>query len=220
MDHPSETHDFNDFVNRLGLRLTLEMPGNTAHLKMASRVRLEALRNSYDQSKAKLSSVLILLYQKDEQIKIALMKRQDYNGVHSGQVSFPGGRREDVDSSFEETALRESNEELGILSEDVNIIGKLSDIFIPPSNFLVKPFIGYLNYTPKFILEESEVAAVIEANLVDLFNEELKGERQLNVRGTPIMAPFYNLNGYVVWGATAMILSELSDIIESMNLHK
>lgn len=218
LNYLSHLKDFDGFIDCLQSRLMLELPGNVAHLKMASRKRLTELRDSYDQSKAKQSSVLILLYEKNDKLKMVLMKRQDYDGVHSGQVSFPGGQKEESDIGFEETALRESNEELGIQANEVKIIGKLSDIFIPPSNFLVKPFIAYQNSVPDFTPDSIEVAEVIEADIADLFKEELKGEKKLNVRGTPIMAPYFNLNGHVVWGATAMILSELLDVIESMTL--
>ena len=205
------------FINRLANQLKLDLPGSAAHLKMASRIRVEELMHSYDVSLAKPSSVLILLYQKEDSVYTVLMKRQTYDGVHSGQVSFPGGKKENNDFDLKETALREAHEEVGIITEDVKVIGSLSDLYIPPSNFIVTPYIGFQNSVPRLTPEKSEVAEILEVNLADLFRKDLVGVKEIVVRGSQITAPYYSLNGHTVWGATAMILSELAEIIKSID---
>ena len=129
--------DFQNFINKLEERLKNPLPGTGAFLKMASEIRLEELQSSYDTSKAIQSSVLILLFPENKSVKIILILRQQYEGVHSGQVSFPGGRKEKDDKTLIETALRESEEEVGIDADKVMVIGNLTEIYIPPSNFLV-----------------------------------------------------------------------------------
>ncbi len=183
---------------------------------MASKIRLNELDNGYDTSTAKQSSVLILLYPFQNSIYSVLMERTSYNGVHSGQISFPGGSWEKKDNSFQETALREANEEVGILPNDVEVIGQLSDMYIPPSNFLVHPFVGFSNKKPQLFPEASEVAQIIEADLETIFHHSDFREMELEVRGEKIITPYYNIDGHVVWGATAMMLSELKEVIKMM----
>lgn len=208
--------EYNRFTDALGIRLKKPLPGNKAHLKMASKVRLKDLKFNHDTSTAIKSSVLILLYPHEDKLKTVFIKRQTYDGVHSGQISFPGGRVEETDSSLIETALRESNEEVNIDPDKVNIIGTLSEMYIPPSNYLVLPVVGYQNSKPTFIPEKSEVAEIIEADIDFLFNDKLVKETLLDVRGYKIEAPYFDVHGHIVWGATAMILSELKDVIESI----
>jgi len=164
-----------------------------------------------------LSSVLILIYPDKDILKTVFILRQTYDGVHSGQVSFPGGRKEDSDDSLIDTALRESNEEVNIDPEKVQVLGVLSEMYIPPSNYLVLPVVGYQDSPPDFIPEKSEVAEIIETNLSFLFDQNLVKETLLDVRGYKIQAPYYDVDGHIVWGATAMILSELKEVIESIN---
>ncbi len=150
------------------------------------------------------------------EVKTVLILRQTYDGVHSGQVSFPGGRREENDNTIVETAIRESEEEVNIDPDKVNVIGALSDMYIPPSNFMVTPVVGYTTSKPDFKPEESEVERIIETNLDFLFDKTLQKETLLNIRGYQINAPYFDIQGHIVWGATAMILSELKELIESI----
>ena len=209
--------DFQHFILALKNRLKLPLPGEKAHLKMASKIRLKELQSIYNTSKAISSGVLILLYPEDNSIKTVLIERQKYDGVHSGQVSFPGGRQEEGDKSLIETALRESNEEVNTNPANVEIIGTLTELYIPPSNFLVIPVIGYLKTKPNLIAEKNEVAEIITADISFLFDEKPKKEKIINVRGSKIKAPYYDVQGHIVWGATAMILSELAEVIESIS---
>ncbi|MBC8488157.1 MAG: CoA pyrophosphatase [Bacteroidetes bacterium] len=210
--------DFQNFIDKLKERLKKPLPGTGAFLKMASEIRLEELQSSYDTSKAIQSSVLILLFPENKSVKIILILRQQYEGVHSGQVSFPGGRKEKDDKTLIETALRESEEEVGIDADKVMVIGNLTELYIPPSNFLVLPVVGYMLAKPNLKADKSEVAKIIEVDLRSLFDKNIIKEKELDVRGYKIKAPYYDIQEQVVWGATAVILSELLEVIRSIAL--
>ena len=150
-------------------------------------------------------------------LKTVFILRQIYDGIHSGQVSFPGGRLEKKDKSLIETALRESREEVHIDPDKVQILGTLSEMYIPPSNYLVLPVVGYQPSRPDFIPGKSEVAKIIEADFDFLFDDSLVKETTLDVQGYKIQAPYFDVNGHIIWGATAMILNELKDVIESIS---
>ncbi len=209
--------DFDQFTKALSKRLKKPLPGNNAHNKMASKVRLDELKFNYDTSNAILSSVLILLFKDADMIKTIFILRQTYDGIHSGQVSFPGGRLEKNDESLIETALRESKEEVNIDPDKVHILGTLSEMYIPPSNYLVLPVVAYQHSRPDFMAEKSEVAEIIEADLSFLFDNKLIKETVLKVRGYKIQAPYFDVDGHIIWGATAMILNELKEVIESID---
>jgi 8-oxo-dGTP pyrophosphatase MutT (NUDIX family) len=209
-----------DFKERLKAALASDLPGSNSHLKMASQVRRGGMKFKYDPSSAVPSSVLILLFPGDDSLHTVFILRQTYNGVHSGQVSFPGGRKEPEDRDLVATALREAAEEVNIDPSKVEVLGTLSEMYIPPSNFLVLPVVGYSDSKPDFSPDETEVAEIIETDLEFLFNENKKKETTLNVRGTVIDTPYYDVKSKVIWGATAMILSELEDIIKTPDLSK
>lgn len=159
----------------------------------------------------RLSAVMILLYPDNGTTHTALILRSTYNGTHSAQVSFPGGKMDETDLDLETTAKRELFEEVGIPEEDIEILGHLNDVYIPPSGFLVKPFIGYLNYTPSFSIDPREVAELIEAPLITFLDDSImeQGEVQRAKNGMKIIAPYFNVKGHKVWGATAVMLYEL-----------
>ena len=166
---------------------------------------------------AKLSSVLILLYHHDGKIHIPLTKRHDYKGTHGGQISFPGGKHEVGDSSREHTALREAKEEIGVEVNDVKILGTLSEIYIPPSNFKVLPVLGFIDKKPAFVREEFEVEKIIEVVLSDFVDKANHKAKDIEVRDMTLKnTPYFDIQGHVVWGATAMILSELVYILEKL----
>jgi 8-oxo-dGTP pyrophosphatase MutT (NUDIX family) len=207
---------FKTFANKLKERLTQPLPGQNAQVRMASQIRLKEFKFEYDTRTAFPGGVLVLLYPHENSIRTVFILRQTYDGVHSGQVSFPGGRREGSDRSIIDTALRESFEEVNINPSKVEIIGKLSEMYIPPSNFLVTPVVGYTISRPDFKPDPTEVAEIIEAEIDFLFDDDLRKEKILNVRGTEIYAPCFELNGYTIWGATAMILSEFKEAIQDI----
>jgi len=208
---------FNSFCNKLQSKLSEPLPGEDAHLKMASNVRLGELKFNSSKKPARLSSVLILLYLNNNKIYTSFILRPKYDGVHSGQVAFPGGRQEKEDKSIIHTALREAKEEVNIEQSKITVLGTLSDLFIPPSNYLVTPVLAFSDCPPDFIPQESEVEKIIEANISFLFDETLVKRKTLIVRNTKIDAPYYKVNEQTIWGATAMILSELKEVIKSIN---
>ena len=159
------------------------------------------------------SAVLILFYPKNDKPHLTLIKRAIDNTVHSGQISFPGGKVEKSDNSLIHTALREANEEVGIITDSVNIIGQLTKLYIPPSNFDVFPIIGATYETPKFTINH-EVEKVLEVDIRELINPNNYTHKIIQHRnGNEIDVPCYFIQDEVVWGATAMIISELLDMI-------
>ncbi len=190
-----------------------QLPGVTSHLKMAPDLRKDEILKPPVNSSTCNSSVLILLFPENETIKTVLIKRPDYNGVHSGQISFPGGKSENNESSVE-TALRETKEELGINPGSIQVIGGLTPLYIPPSNFLVKPYVGLMSEVPVIKPDKFEVDGYFKIDLSFFLNnnsithEIIKLSNGLNVK-----TPCYNYNGNIVWGATAMIMKEFVDLL-------
>lgn len=186
-----------------------ELPGERAHVEMAP-IHRPLPQEAKKWNDTRYSGVLILLYPEGENVNTALMRRPDYGGVHSGQISFPGGRREDFDESILHTALREAKEEMNIQQNEVEVLGQLSELYIPPSKSLVTPVIGVSKTRPEFIPEKREVAEIIEANIFQLLHDDLFGKTEI-VTSNYILkeVPVINYNGHVIWGATAMMLNEL-----------
>jgi len=206
---------FEHFIASISEALSRPLPGMQAQLRMSSMKRIQELAGTVSTSKAKPSSVLLLFYPIGNDIYTIFIQRPDYEGVHSGQISLPGGKREPDDSNLTETALRESYEEVGIIPEKIRILGKLSDLYIPPSRFLVSPFVGYSTQRPDFIIDPSEVDEIIEIKIRDLFSDTaLQVTKHRIGLGIHIKAPAFVVNGYVIWGATAMILSEFKEMIK------
>ena len=198
------------------------MPGVASHYKMAPIERLKELtKQSLKKNKAKRASVMVLFYpNKAGETHLALILRKTYKGVHSAQVGFPGGRQEVSDLSSRHTALRETQEEIGVLQEDIRVLKKLTKIYIPPSNFFVEPFIGICEKTPQFILQQTEVEALIEVKISDLLDDGIYCTRRLSTSyATDIEVPAYILNTHVVWGATAMMLSEVRELLKQLYNH-
>ena len=193
----------------------MELPGQDAQAIMMptlsdkSRFSLEAKKG------ARAGGVMILLYLKDGSIHFPLIQRPDYDGVHAKQMSFPGGKKDVEDESLMITALRETKEEIGIEPSQVEVIGALSELYIIASNFNVLPTIGLFTGMPEFLADEYEVDEVVEVKLADLMDDAKQKEKPLTIlQGITINAPYFDLNDKVVWGATAMILSELKQILQ------
>ncbi len=205
--------EFNEFVLLLEKRLQQPLPGISAQLKMSSRARIQKLMKFSHPDSPFLSSVLILLYPLNGQTRLVLMLRPEYSGVHSGQISLPGGKFEEGDDSLVHTALREAQEEIGIDPVLIRIIGQLTEMYIPPSNFMVTPVIGYQTSQPEFTADPKEVARIIEINIDDLLDIQNIRRKKIKFRlGFSLMVPSYFIDGNIIWGATAMILSEFSEL--------
>jgi len=202
-----------DFIKR---QLKKPLPGWEAQKLMAPTFREEEIKQAgRAKLKSRKSAVLILLYEKKGQFYVPFIRRSEYKGVHSGQISLPGGQFEETDSSFENTARRETEEEIGISRDEIVILGQISDLYIPPSNFLVKPFVGYLSKNPEFITDPTEVQKLIEIPLAAFYAENVIGKKDFISSSThrTKKAPYYEVNNVEIWGATAMIISELLEII-------
>jgi 8-oxo-dGTP pyrophosphatase MutT (NUDIX family) len=204
---------FIEFINALTKALAKHEPSLEVLLKMSPSNR--ANNPVVPNNKTRKSAILILFYPANNQIYLPLILRPKYDGVHAGQMAFPGGRYELKDENLTRTALREAQEEIGIKASDVNVIGSLTELFIPPSNFFVLPVIGYLNYKPDFYPSSYEVDKVFEVNLSEIIDKNIIGEMELEVRSEKIKAPFYDIQDCKVWGATAVMISELLAVIEN-----
>ncbi|WP_320052021.1 CoA pyrophosphatase [uncultured Acetobacteroides sp.] len=194
-----------------------DLEGGNAHILAFPKFRLELFRTTKPTEKTKKSAVLILFYEKNEEVYFCLIKRPTYEGHHSGQVAFPGGKFEVKDESLRNTALREANEEVGIDIGRVDIVNELTTIFIPVSDFTVKPYIATTSLVPIFHPESHEVDYIIEAKLSDLMNSQLV-EVEINLSKEKSSAPAYIINNENIWGGTAMILTELKLLLESNHL--
>lgn len=209
--------NFKNFLIITSKIKNIPLPAESSQFKMVPPNRIDFQKKYKKAMKgAKQSAVLALFYpDRHEQTTFALIQRKTYNGVHSAQISFPGGKVEEQDLDLEFTAKRETQEEIGVHSVKIEIIKKLTQIYIPPSNFAVQPFLGILDHTPDFVLEETEVEEILEVSLVDFINENSVVTKTVSTSyNKKIDVPAYFLNGHVVWGATAMMLSEVKDLIK------
>lgn len=203
---------FNIIVERLRNSLYKELPGLSAQTKMAPTLRWAPEFPQHPNTTTRNSAVLISIFPDNESVKTILIKRTVYKGVHSGQISFPGGKTEESDASIVETALREAEEEVGINPQEVEVIGTLSTLFIPVSNLLVVPVIGIIPKPNNPHLNLQEVEYTIHADLMQLKKPENQSVKTICVNNTPVSAPYYSVGDEVVWGATAMIISELTEL--------
>lgn len=208
--------NFDEFKILLSKVKNIPLPAQSSQFKMAPPFR-EQLLKEYKNAmiSAKKAGVLALFYPDENDVtKIILILRKTYSGVHSDQVGFPGGKLEDQDKSLKEAAIRETYEEIGVPMYHIEVIRELTEVYIPPSDFYVKPYLGITTKLPKFIKQEDEVEELIEVFLKDLLTEDnVVSKRVSTSYNTDIAVPAFHLNGYTVWGATAMMLSEIKDLL-------
>jgi 8-oxo-dGTP pyrophosphatase MutT (NUDIX family) len=207
-----------DFIISLSKRLRQPLPGEEAQRQMLPELS-DTLRFHYtSREHAREGSVLILFYQKSGLWHFPLIKRPVYAGVHSGQVAFPGGKRDPEDNDRIVTALRETEEEIGVARAKVEVIGALTELFIPVSNFRVLPVVGVMHEVPAFVPDAQEVDGVLEAPVEDLLHPaNIKSRPITTSQRITLQAPYFALCGEVVWGATAMMLSELAMVLKEIN---
>ena len=203
------------FLEELTARLEYLLPGQQAQFKMAPFERVLKSRVP-ENFVPKQSATLTLFYLIEEKPHFTLILRNSYKGVHSAQIGFPGGKKEETDVDLRATALRETEEEIGVNKNSIQVIGKLSEVYIPPSGFLVSPYVGYIDKYPHFNPDSREVQRIIEVSVEDLLNENCVSEKEVfvNAIGNSMRYPCFDFKGEIVWGATAMMLSELKEILK------
>lgn len=209
--------DFRDFEKRIVKVTKMELPGEAVQFKMAPMERLKELkRAARHQNSAKRAGVMSLFYPSDDfETRLILILRKTYHGVHSAQVGFPGGKLEPEDKSIQDAALRETEEEVGVPRNAISVLKELTEIYIPPSNFFVQPFMGITARSPKFILQKEEVEALIEVALPDFMDDGNITTQTLSTSyAKSIEVPAFQLNGHIVWGATAMMLNEVRELLK------
>jgi len=207
--------DFQRFITQLKIMINNDLPGEESHQKMRV-IYDQSIELPFSKINSTAAAVLILLYQADNEIYFFLTKRTDELKHHKGQISLPGGSQEGNEKLID-TALRETQEEIGINKTSISIIGTITPLFVPVTGFMIYPFIGYslnkLNPKP----DPVEVATIFSVNISDLLNKENQTTEKRNIRGYDVQVPYFKLNDYQVWGATSMILSEFRDLIKFIN---
>jgi 8-oxo-dGTP pyrophosphatase MutT (NUDIX family) len=202
------------FVNFLEAALKRELPGQVAQEQMMPSLSDKTRFSLAAKATARPGAVMVLFYQKNGELMIPLIERAHYDGVHAGQISFPGGKMDTSDKDLTHTALRETEEEIGVPSSRIKLLGSLTELYILASNFNVLPVVGYVEGEPPFHKDDHEVASIVEARVADLLKDNVCRQKTLTVRNHLIEAPYFDINGHVVWGATAMMLSELKVILK------
>jgi 8-oxo-dGTP pyrophosphatase MutT (NUDIX family) len=205
-----------NFADLLKNEILKGLPGTEVQWHMSSSDRILKNFPRSPGEDAKIAAVLILLYPAYGSIYTVFMQRPDYNGVHSGQISFPGGKKEPSDETIIQTALREANEETGVNPARISVIGTLSPLFIPVSNIIVTPVVGWTNKKPVFRHQPEEVVFLIEADIKTLIDPTIVKTKPFEIRGEMIDIKYFDYKGNVIWGATAMILHELLTIISKI----
>lgn len=199
---------FHELCRRLKERLMRPLPGEHAH-NMFRAQPVGDVRPLFDHKHPpRPGGVLILLYDDSGVIKFPLIKRPDYAGAHGGQVSLPGGKAEPGEDAVQ-TALRECEEEIGVRREEITVLGKLSDFYVIPSNYVVTPIIACIPGRPVFRPDPFEVSRILEAHLDDVIPDHAIKQKEILAAGKyRMMAPHFEIENEIVWGATAMMLNE------------
>ena len=207
--------NFKDFTQKIDFLKNKKLGGLNAQFKMAPKLRLKYNQDKITANNPRKAAVLALFYpNKTNKTCFLLTKRASYKGTHSAQISFPGGKTEESDTDLQETALRETLEEVGVQPLSVNIIRQLTAVYIPPSNFLATPFLGFATEKPTFILNY-EVEKEIEILLSDLLDDKNISSVTLDtsyMKKTEV--PCFKINNNIVWGATGMMLSEIKELLK------
>lgn len=211
--------DFSFFEQRISKIKDLPLPGESSHHKMVPEFRVkELLQAKVNKELPRKAAVMALFYPNEKaETQLLFILRKTYKGVHSNQVAFPGGKAEIEDASLMVTALRETHEEVGVHPDDIDVLKELSEIYIPPSNFDVLPFIGVYKKPKPFVIQESEVEALLEVSLAQLLSDESIAIKNITTSyAKNVDVPAFKLNGYIVWGATAMMLSEIKVLLKQV----
>ncbi len=203
------------FFSKLRQALSEELPGASAQNRMTARSRIPTEEWLEKRPDHKQSAVVLPLFFHAGEIHTSLILRPTYDGVHSGQLALPGGRYEEIDGTIEQTAIRETQEEVGILLKTEHLAGKLTPVYIPVSNFLVHPFVAVLAQRPNYIKQDAEVEQIFDIPLQYFLKEEIKTIERIAVGKNQFLdAPGYRIEGRLLWGATAMMFSEMESVLQ------
>ncbi|MFN8273461.1 MAG: CoA pyrophosphatase [Flavobacteriaceae bacterium] len=210
--------NFQTFLYQIDSIRKAELMGESAHELMMPPERRGLMRTiNFDVLKPKQAAVMMLVYPKNDLAHLVLIQRNAYPGVHSSQIAFPGGKIEQTDVDFAEAALRETHEEIGIASTQIELIRSFSEVYIPPSNFMVYPFLGISHHELSFTADPAEVAGIIELPLTEFLNDKNVVLQKMDTSySKSIDVPSFKLQGHFVWGATAMMLSELKETLRNL----
>ncbi len=209
--------EFEYFLKSITKIKNIPLPAEVSQIKMSPPYRLELIElNKKKMIDTKKAGVLALFYpDQNQRTRMVLILRKTYKGIHSAQIGFPGGKIESNDINLEMTAMRETYEEVGVVYSHIEVLKELTKVYIPVSNYFVQPFLGIVKSTPEFIKQDDEVEDVIEVLLDHLLDDKLVTTKTVpTAYGIEIDVPAYHLNGHVVWGATAMMLSEIKDLLK------
>ena len=210
--------DFQEFLHFVPNIIDATLPAFHAHVKMAPINRMEDLVNmDFSKKNPRIAAVLMLFYPKNGQTHLVLILRNPYDGIHSAQIGFPGGKYEQEDEDLIFTALRETHEEIGINPKTIEIVKSFTELYIPPSNFLVHPFLGICKQELIFVADPVEVAAIIELPLSVFLSENTVVNSNVTTSYLDSSTvPSFKIENHIVWGATAMMLSELKDVLKEV----
>lgn len=204
-----------NLISRLEERLRRPLPGRAAQYQMAHAVRQDTPPPPPD---AREAGVLALLFPKAQDWHLTLILRQNNNpnDRHGGQVSFPGGKREQSDSDLQATALREAEEEVGVDRTAIQLLGALSELYIPVSNFRVQPYVGFVDHQPAFDPQPEEVQEILEVPFRQFLDKQTRRKKDLHLYPQLVLrdVPYFDVHDQTVWGATAMMISELVAVLQ------
>jgi 8-oxo-dGTP pyrophosphatase MutT (NUDIX family) len=207
--------NFAEFVYTLNKRFSEQpLPGHETIMQKLSPYRTKV--KIEPNTSTRRSAVLMMFYPKGEDIFLPLILRPQYDGVHGGQMAFPGGRVELKDKDIQATALREAQEEIGIKATDVKVIKNLTELFIPPSNMFCQPVVGYMPTRPYFYPDEREVAGIFEVSISEILDPSILQLRTVETQGVKLETPCFVIQEQIVWGATALMIAELVEILSEI----
>lgn len=210
---------FEEFSSKSSKLKKISLPGEHAHYKLAPIFRIQELEKEERKKIEPRHAAVMAVFYPDNKglVRFVLILRKTYRGVHSNQVAFPGGRVEKEDRDLAHTALRETEEEVGISQQEIKVLKEMTSIYIPPSNFWVRPYMGLMRRTPNLVPQEEEVEDIIEVNLDDFLSDSCMTSHTLHTPYTgDIEVPAFLLNGHIVWGATAMMLNEMKELLKEV----
>lgn len=201
-------------VDEIRKLLTYRLPGEEAHIPMSPTGRGKSSEAITKAVNYRESAVALVIYEKQNELRSVLTERSPYRGMHSGEVCLPGGKKEDFETDLKQTAIRECVEEIGLKHERFELLGELTPVFIPVSNFSIQPYVFYYSENPIFIPDQREVAEIFSFPLQQLFQKDVIKKTRIELAGKRVLdnIPYFDINNKVVWGATALILHEFKHL--------